>query len=186
MSSHAKCKWLKMNKFFSDMLIGRDILKQGNLSVTSKNCGVKSNVRKVFEKRKSDIFSEFEQMCAFVEEFSACSDVTHIKDKVVRKEISRLERDYNPVRPKVSMVNMGIILTDKIPVHQPPRRLAPLEQDFVRKQVGEWINEGIVRPSYSDFASPVVLASKKDGSFRLCVDYRAVNNKLRRIGIRCQ
>jgi hypothetical protein len=44
--------------------------------------------------------------------------------------------------------------------------------------VDEWIREGIVQPSLSEYASPVVLARKKDGSIRLCVDYQQLNKKI--------
>jgi len=40
------------------------------------------------------------------------------------------------------------------------------------------MREGIVQPSLSEYASPVILAKKKDGSIRLCVDYRQLNGKV--------
>lgn len=53
-----------------------------------------------------------------------------------------------------------------------------MERDIVNAQIEEWEKQGIVRPSASDFASPVVLVKKKDGSHRLYIDYRQLNKKI--------
>lgn len=62
-----------------------------------------------------------------------------------------------------------------IPAVQPPRRLSPALQETVKATVDEWLDLGIVQPSKSPYASPVVLVRKKDGSYRMCVDYRLLN-----------
>jgi len=73
---------------------------------------------------------------------------------------------------------MTIILKDDEPIYQKARRLSQSERDIVNDQIGEWERQGMVRASTSDFASPVVLVKKKDGSHRLCVDYRMLNKKI--------
>ncbi|GFX67367.1 transposon Tf2-8 polyprotein [Trichonephila clavipes] len=73
---------------------------------------------------------------------------------------------------------MRIILKDEEPVCQPPRRLAFTERQEVNKQIEEWLNEGIIRPSSAEYASPIVMVKKKDGSSRMCIDYRKLNQKL--------
>lgn len=70
-----------------------------------------------------------------------------------------------------------IQLTPDAPLIQAKTRRQPLAlQDVVRQQVNEWLSLGIIEPSTSPFNSPVVLARKKDGSYRLCLDFRALND----------
>ncbi|GFS96083.1 retrovirus-related Pol polyprotein from transposon 17.6 [Trichonephila clavipes] len=73
---------------------------------------------------------------------------------------------------------MRIILKDEEPVCQQPRQLAFTERQEVKKQIEEWFNEGIIRPSSSEYASPIVMVKKKDGSSRMRIDYRKLNQKL--------
>ena len=61
------------------------------------------------------------------------------------------------------------------PVARPPYRMSLKEENEVRKVVDEYLSKGLIRPSFSPFASPVLLVKKKDGSFQMCVDYRALN-----------
>ena len=48
----------------------------------------------------------------------------------------------------------------------------------MNEQIKEWLQEGIVRPSNLDDINPVVIVKKKDGTSRLCVDYRNLNKKI--------
>ena len=49
------------------------------------------------------------------------------------------------------------------------------EENEIKKVVDENLSKGLIYPTYSPFAWPVLLVKKKDGSFRMCVDYRALN-----------
>ena len=54
-------------------------------------------------------------------------------------------------------------------------RLSPREREEVEKQVKELLAKGWIEPSQSPFGAPIVFAPKKDGTIRMCVDYRALN-----------
>ena len=62
------------------------------------------------------------------------------------------------------------------PVKQPPRRVPIALADEERKAIADLREKGIIRPSSSPWASPLVLARKKNGKIRVCVDYRKVNS----------
>jgi hypothetical protein len=61
------------------------------------------------------------------------------------------------------------------PINKRPYRYAKQQKDVIDGLVKEYLASGIIQHSSSPFASPVVLVGKKDGSWRLCVDYRELN-----------
>ena len=61
------------------------------------------------------------------------------------------------------------------PISIAPYRMAPNELAEVKNQLQEMLNKGFVRPSVSPWGAPVLLVKKKDGSMKLCVDYRQLN-----------
>lgn len=59
--------------------------------------------------------------------------------------------------------------------YRKPYRLSPLEQKEVEKQVSELLAKGFIEPSCSPYGAPVLFVQKKDGTLRMCIDYRALN-----------
>ncbi|PAA81732.1 hypothetical protein BOX15_Mlig033284g14 [Macrostomum lignano] len=61
------------------------------------------------------------------------------------------------------------------PVSQPARRIPPRWKEEIDKQVDELLQQDRIYPCYSPWASPIVPVKKADGSLRLCLDYRRLN-----------
>lgn len=61
------------------------------------------------------------------------------------------------------------------PIKQQPYRTPVVQRDHIAQLIKQMQTQGIVKPSASPWASPVVLVPKKDGSTRFCVDYRRLN-----------
>jgi len=61
------------------------------------------------------------------------------------------------------------------PISMAPYRMSPSELTELKKQLEELLEKQFIRPSVSPWGAPVLLVKKKDGSFRLCIDYRQLN-----------
>ncbi|MCO5566457.1 hypothetical protein L7F22_020134 [Adiantum nelumboides] len=67
------------------------------------------------------------------------------------------------------------LLLGSSPPNKPPYRVSQAQEEEIMRQVNELVVKGMVRPSSSPFFSPVLLVQKKDGTYRMCVNYRALN-----------
>lgn len=76
-----------------------------------------------------------------------------------------------------SAIQVPFELADTTPVRRRPYRMSREKKEWLKGELQQMLNAGIIRPSTSTFASPLTIAPKSDGSFRLCTDYRAVNKQ---------
>lgn len=81
-------------------------------------------------------------------------------------------------RVSTGELNIDLIDPHKI-VQRRPHQMSPIEKAIVREKVQSLLDANIIRESSSPFASPIVLVKKKDGTDRLCVDYRELNANTR-------
>ncbi|XP_078581557.1 uncharacterized protein LOC144864980 [Branchiostoma floridae x Branchiostoma japonicum] len=96
-----------------------------------------------------------------------------------RREIEDLLQEFSDVlqdRPgRTTLTQHHIDTGDARPVRQRPYRVAQAHRETMRTELQKMEQMGVIEPSNSDWASPVVLVPKKDGSVRFCVDFRKVN-----------
>ena len=67
------------------------------------------------------------------------------------------------------------LVSGVVPVNKRPYRYAKHQKDIIDGLLKEYLHSGIIQNSSSPYSSLVVLVGKKDGSWRLCVDYRELN-----------
>ncbi|GJY02374.1 putative reverse transcriptase domain-containing protein [Tanacetum coccineum] len=67
------------------------------------------------------------------------------------------------------------LISGEMPVAKSPYRLAPFELEELSGQLKELQEKGFIRPSLSPWGAPTLFIKKKDGSFRMCIDYREFN-----------
>lgn len=153
------------------IIIGRDILHQG-----------------VFVHMASD------KLCFSKENFVFTCKTTGTKDLNLDLIDTDVSQDLRPIlmdvlnsfrqnfvtgipNTRANVTPMQIRLKDPCKtVCRRPYRLSTEERCVVRDRIEELLRCGIIRPSSSPFASPILLVKKKDGSDRMCVDYRELND----------
>ncbi|GJT80225.1 putative reverse transcriptase domain-containing protein [Tanacetum coccineum] len=81
-----------------------------------------------------------------------------------------------PGLPPTRQVEFHIdLVPGAAPVARAPYRLAPSEMKELADQLQELSDKGFIRPSSSPWGAPVLFVKKKDGSLRMCIDYRELN-----------
>ncbi|KAF5756306.1 putative nucleotidyltransferase, Ribonuclease H [Helianthus annuus] len=99
-----------------------------------------------------------------------------IQDIPVLRDFPELFPEELPGLPPARQVEFRIDLVPGAnPIARAPYRLAPSEMQELSKQLQELSDKGFIRPSFSPWGAPVLFVKKKDGSFRMCIDYRELN-----------
>ncbi|GKF09999.1 hypothetical protein Tco_0044223 [Tanacetum coccineum] len=81
-----------------------------------------------------------------------------------------------PGLPPAREIEFGIeLIPGAEPISKAPYRMAPVELKELKEQLQEMLENGFIRPSVSPWGAPVLFVKKKDGSMRLCIDYRELN-----------
>ncbi|KAK1612104.1 hypothetical protein QYE76_035777 [Lolium multiflorum] len=96
--------------------------------------------------------------------------------QAVLQEYDTLFHDPKTLPPHRKFDHHIPLLPGTKPVNVKPYRYAPHQKTEIEKQVAEMIARGIIQESSSPFASPVLLVRKKDGTWRFCIDFRALNS----------
>ncbi|KAI3682772.1 hypothetical protein L1987_83010 [Smallanthus sonchifolius] len=115
-----------------------------------------------------------------------CVFLAHVvekKPKERRLEYIPIVRDYPKVFPEdlpglppPRQVEFRIdLVPGSAPIARSPYRLAPSEMQELSNQLQELLDKGFIRPSFSPWGAPVLFVKKKDGTFRMCIDYRELN-----------
>lgn len=101
-------------------------------------------------------------------------NIPSFMEKLVN-EYKDVFREDLPGLPPTREIEHVIDTGDAKPIARPPFKMSPLELDELRRQLDELLKLGLIKPSVSPWGAPVLFVKKKDGSMRMCIDYRALN-----------
>nr|GEW68168.1 retrotransposon protein, putative, Ty3-gypsy subclass [Tanacetum cinerariifolium] len=160
------CPKLKNNGSF-DVIIGKDWLREYHAVI-------------VFDEKIVRVLFRNETLI-----FQGKRNDQEAKDKSEGKRLENVPivRDFHEVFPEdlssippARQVKFQIDFVPGVaPVARAPYRLAPAEMKELADQLQEISDKGFIRPSSSPLGALVLFVKKKDGSFRMCIDYRELN-----------
>ncbi len=94
-------------------------------------------------------------------------------------DVARLQKEFadvfSPLPGRTNLIQHHIETEPGIVVRSRPYRLPEHKKKVVQSELEAMLEMGLIEESHSDWASPIVLVPKTDGSVRFCVDYRKVN-----------
>ena len=90
--------------------------------------------------------------------------------------MDKLPNKLPPTRDLVHEIDTG----DNAPINIQPYQLAKWAMDEQTGQITDLLNKGLIRESSSAWGSPVLFVRKPDDTWRMCIDYRALNERTRR------
>ncbi|XP_031265006.1 uncharacterized protein LOC116123364 [Pistacia vera] len=116
------------------------------------------------------------ELCSIVVKEEETEEPMDPAAAVVVDGFSHLFEQPTTLPPKRPTDHTIVLETNTKPPNIHPYKYLFTQKNEIERLVGEMLMAGIIQPSTSPFASPVLLVKKKDGSWRFCVNYRALNN----------
>ena len=103
---------------------------------------------------------------------------SHLSDEQAKELdilLARFESLFTALPGHTTLVEHHVTTGDAKPVRLRPYRIPQAFQESVKQELAEMLKHGIIEPSTSSWAFPLVAVRKKDSTLRLCVDYRRLN-----------
>ena len=150
------------------------------------NAVVKSESIGLIEGKKRDLMKKTGPKKRFITVEEREAEILERVDPGVRGKLKELMDEFKDVfpdtlpkgrPPKRDIVHEIRTEEGAKPPSRPPYRLGPAEQDEMEEQVKDLLAQGFIRPSASPYGAPILFVPKKDGRWRMCIDYRALNKQ---------
>ncbi|KAG1257879.1 hypothetical protein G6F68_009083 [Rhizopus microsporus] len=100
-------------------------------------------------------------------------------ERKLRKLLERYKHIFDWNNDTIGFTNLLahkiIIKEDTHPISHRPYRMSPIEAEYLQKELEKYTKLGVITPSNSPWAAPIILVKKKNGEYRMVIDYRKLN-----------
>ena len=105
------------------------------------------------------------------------TDLSNAEKQQVKQVLGEFEELFSDtiLIGQTNIAHHKIDTGDNPPIRQRARRMPYAFREESNKQIEDMLEKGIISPSTSPWASPIVLVRKKSGDLRFCIDYRRLN-----------
>ena len=182
-----KHRFLVSSNISSDIVLGADFITHSRLLIdlgskqiyfgfdpanklrvyNSPSLDARHDVRSCEEHRKTNSIDEI--------------NLDHLTSRQRQEVLSLVKRYPSVFTSKMGLTNeleYEIVLEDNKPVRLPPYRLSPPRLKIMKEHIDKLLADGVIRPSKSNYSSPIFLVPKGEKEFRPVVDYRVLNSKI--------
>lgn len=98
-----------------------------------------------------------------------------VEEKELRDMLQRNEDIFKRFNEPTPFAEHHINLTTDVPIATTPHWMSPVKKDILKKKIEEMADMGIIEECESPYSAPVVLVPKKNSDYRVCIDYRRLN-----------
>lgn len=151
--------FLVMRDMLDEVTIGSDVLSKLN-----------------FELIEVDKDPRIHRMSSLIQR----EHLSQLEEKVLQQFLDNELPKASEINGGTSLVEHRICMKNDIPIRQRYFPKNPKMREIINKQVEELLAKGQIEPSASPYCSPIVLVKKKDNSWRMCVDFRKINENSER------
>ena len=122
---------------------------------------------------EDDLYSTGESSAVNLEYVT--SNLTVQEQQQLQELMGEFPAIFRETPGRTTVTEHEIHVGDAAPIRQKPYRVLYSQRDVVKRELEEMMVAGVIRPSTSPWASPIVLVEKKGGGVRFCVDFRKLN-----------
>jgi hypothetical protein len=148
--------------------------KEGN-QVTVQGIPRAVDVREISAMQLKKCYPKGCQLYATWVEEESRDVVSNLEDHEVLKEFKDVFQEVPGLPPRRDIDFSINLMPGAAPVSRAPYRMSTSELKELQLQLEEILNKGYIRPSVSPWGDPVLFMKKKDGTLRLCIDFRQLN-----------